>query len=958
MKKILFFLIFLICFQISAQHLPFRVYSSEDGLASNQVRFITQDKVGALWIGCGSGLSRFNGFGFENFGLKEGLPDISIEKIEAGEDGKVFVLTFKGIAYKNIDEDYFRAIPFDGNVTDFAYISKSFLHTDNLFLCSPDKGIFMYCIERGHTTYFGFKELRPFSIACFHGDILMSDRRGNIYFINIKNKKVRLIKSFKGQIRIKKASSDLFFLISDRSVYSLAKKDNLFSVENLFSTDDKTLVIYDVFLSTNNVLWIGTNKYLIKIENKEENYFTEKNGIPEFPVFSVYETSDGTLWVGSNSGLAKLVTSGMVVYQKLGRERIKECTCLYYDRVKDCIWTGSNRGVFIIKNDRSFRFKHAYLDQYVVWDIIRDDKGNYFFATEGGGVVKISISGQTTIYNKENNCLPDNRVTDLFFQKSTLYVATKNGFAVFADGRWRKFSNLESLGSGYIRAIDGDNKGNIFLATYGAGIVLYKNDQFLPVIANLRDEYSIIYAVKKSKDLLFGATNYGIIIVKNKIATLYGKESGFPEFSAIALLPEKDFIWVGLDRGLCLFDLKRKKVVQYFTKDEGLPGNEFTTHNAICVDGENRLWIGLFGGIATIDKESVFRNNVKFNPSLYLKSVKFKVGKRDVILKTEGGSAVLPYNARDIAFNIDIIWFKNEHSISVFYRLKGYDDEWKKLSEAKNAMVFLNSLPYGKYDLIVKIKTITGKEIKKDLINFVIKKPWWGNKWFILSMIIFLLMGGMLITSVITYYWTRHLQFEKERLNRIVEEKTEELRLTNEKLMKKNRLLRELAEKDYLTGLHNRRYAFKAIRFYQKLADRDPDFKLSFILIDIDFFKVINDTYGHDAGDFVLKSLAKLLKRHTRKSDVVSRWGGEEFLIILPKTGLEGAKKTAEKLRRMVEHLDLDYNGQKIKFTISVGVASMDLSRSSTDKDVERVLLDVDEKLYKAKQSGRNLIVF
>ncbi|NPA11177.1 MAG: diguanylate cyclase, partial [Epsilonproteobacteria bacterium] len=149
------------------------------------------------------------------------------------------------------------------------------------------------------------------------------------------------------------------------------------------------------------------------------------------------------------------------------------------------------------------------------------------------------------------------------------------------------------------------------------------------------------------------------------------------------------------------------------------------------------------------------------------------------------------------------------------------------------------------------------------------------------------------------------------------------------------------AQKDLLTGIYNRGTIESLLKHQMKKG------KGSVIFFDIDHFKKINDTYGHDKGDVVLKKLVKIIKQNIRESDLFGRWGGEEFLIVLPNTSYEKALKKAEMLREIVAHSDLG----GIKATISLGV-----SEYNKGDDLDEVIKKADEALYEAKESGRNRV--
>jgi len=166
-----------------------------------------------------------------------------------------------------------------------------------------------------------------------------------------------------------------------------------------------------------------------------------------------------------------------------------------------------------------------------------------------------------------------------------------------------------------------------------------------------------------------------------------------------------------------------------------------------------------------------------------------------------------------------------------------------------------------------------------------------------------------------------------------------------------NATLYKLAVSDDLTGLFIYRY-FKS-RLAEEI-ERAKRYKnaLSLIILDIDYFKKVNDTYGHLAGNKVLQKLAGIIEENIRLSDIACRQGGEEFAIILPNTNLAGAKILAERLRSTVEKEKINYNGNLINFTISVGCNFYEENLSEED-----FIKQTDELLYKAKNQGRNCVV-
>lgn len=172
----------------------------------------------------------------------------------------------------------------------------------------------------------------------------------------------------------------------------------------------------------------------------------------------------------------------------------------------------------------------------------------------------------------------------------------------------------------------------------------------------------------------------------------------------------------------------------------------------------------------------------------------------------------------------------------------------------------------------------------------------------------------------------------------------------NEKLEEANRELHRVAVTDALTGLYNRREIERLIHS-ALLALNDPGKELSLIMLDIDFFKKVNDTYGHDVGDIVIRDVAAIIKSFVNESadEAAGRWGGEEFFLLLPDKGLKEAAAIAEELRKAVEAHEFETAGHK---TVSLGVVNVNAA-----SDYQGIFIRADQALYEAKEGGRNRVV-
>ncbi len=188
-------------------------------------------------------------------------------------------------------------------------------------------------------------------------------------------------------------------------------------------------------------------------------------------------------------------------------------------------------------------------------------------------------------------------------------------------------------------------------------------------------------------------------------------------------------------------------------------------------------------------------------------------------------------------------------------------------------------------------------------------------------------------------------------LKRSILDMAQELEATLNQLKSERDQFEEMAYTDPLTGLANRRFFMKEAEQFFQYARRYNE-PITLIMLDIDDFKLINDTHGHDVGDKVLKNLAQVIRNNIRKSDIAARYGGEEFIILLPSTDENGALLVAERIRQDFKNTSVSINGESVSTTVSVGIATMGESN-----EFEELIKKADSALYEAKKQGKDKVV-
>ncbi|MCG8637553.1 MAG: GGDEF domain-containing protein, partial [Desulfobacterales bacterium] len=173
---------------------------------------------------------------------------------------------------------------------------------------------------------------------------------------------------------------------------------------------------------------------------------------------------------------------------------------------------------------------------------------------------------------------------------------------------------------------------------------------------------------------------------------------------------------------------------------------------------------------------------------------------------------------------------------------------------------------------------------------------------------------------------------------------------TQKKFMEK---LERLATIDELTGIYNRRHLMELADIEIQRFARSR-LHLAMLILDLDHFKVVNDTWGHHSGDRVLKAFAVSVRQNIRAMDIFGRFGGEEFMIIMPDTSEAVALETAKRICSLVENLSVSFDETAIRFTVSIGVSG---TWNRENPDLEMITQEADKALYAAKKNGRNQVV-
>jgi diguanylate cyclase (GGDEF)-like protein len=471
--------------------------------------------------------------------------------------------------------------------------------------------------------------------------------------------------------------------------------------------------------------------------------------------------------------------------------------------------------------------------------------------------------------------------------RNTIWIASSHGLAHFDGDRWRVFTTQDGLKSSDLGVV-AEAQGAIWIG--------------------YRD------ALGMSRMQASGNSFTHVSI-----------ENGLHSDQVYAIAPDhKGRLWVTTDSGVDVLDAGKWK---HYGNEHGLIWND-TDSLALHVDSEDNVWIGTSGGLSRFAQPDF--PMAEQPPPVVLTSVANAAQRYQ-----PGDAPALSYGARSLLIQYAALAYEAGSALRFRYRLAGLDQNWTETSERS---VHFAALPPGHYVFEVTAMGPNGlwNPVPARFI-FSILPPWWLTWWFISAFILLAILMG----SVFVQLRIRVLEAQKEVLEHEVADRTAELRASHQQL-------EEIAYCDMLTNTSNRRMFVEELRRRLQTTGRSDPFTL--LLIDLDFFKNVNDTFGHDAGDAVLVETAARIKAEVRHSDCVARLGGDEFAVLL--FSVSGFAATEALCKRLLRAMaaPIHYKDLNLQVGCSIGIARFPLEGDSQ----ETLYKCADNALYHAKQRGRN----
>jgi diguanylate cyclase (GGDEF)-like protein len=929
------------------------MFGEGDGLSNRSIIAVAQQSDGHLWAATQNGLFRYDGSEFRKFGRLEGLNDLQLFNLFVDQTSTVWISTQSGLFYINPAErdPHFRELKLNG-VSLFLPVGSHFAEGPaHQLLVSDQHGNLVaitaasnpseriaslfhdrypafpttirvrgILLDRENTLWFacgrsicsfnaeearsgsGWRSLQGVPGDSYEN--LLQDRTGTIWARSLTH----LISWSPATRRVRDMTRPLpasAFLTHKLAMAEDPRGNLLITTSNGFATWDRRrwhetnattqgpiTGATDLLFDHEGALWIGTagNGILQALGYGVWQNIDTNHGLPSPIVFALQRDRIGRLWIGHKLGIS-----------------VMEPTPPGEPAVLHPVLKGNPKAVWI-ENMAPASDGGIWAESFDgdLWHF--NPKGRADIATViPGGSQRLQLAADGTLWSAGSgglfsvNChhgnpcrpaeLPNQHLRGQSFQ-DMFFDVQGDMWLAGESGLWRvRF--IAGHSSATRIAVPGV-PNSFLIGCMGADRTLWLSGKFPGVVH--------VKVTGESAQLLSSPASNEV--VNDSVQFLQVDSSGR--------------LWIGTDHGVRV--LQDESLVQ-ITDQDGLIWND-TDWKAFFSASDGTVWIGTSGGVShLLDPATVLQRN-RFHAAF--EEVRYN-GKR--ILPGDS----IAWNGGMLETRFSALTFRDNRTMLFHYTLDGLDG---KPVDTTYPFVRFQNLPPGSYTLRITAEDTAHHVMSAPAsFSFYLSPPWWRTGWFDFLLV---LAAGLL--AALAWRWSNlALLAQRTRLQRLVEERTTELY--------------RLAVTDPLTGLPNRGSIMTSLTKESEAA-RKASAPLCVAIIDLDHFKQINDTYGHQAGDEVLREAAQRLSAGIRATDFVGRYGGEEFLIVFHNAQREFGLERCEAIRQSLCAQPVLIGLQSIDVTASIGFAWTEDQSQFEDA----LIALADRALYKAKANGRNRV--
>ncbi|MGH8076257.1 MAG: ligand-binding sensor domain-containing diguanylate cyclase, partial [Lysobacter sp.] len=936
----------------------FRSYGPDQGLRNQAVTALAQDRVGFLYVGTEDGLFRYDGETFHRLGIAEGLPSDGVSVLHATQQGRLWVALDKGLlAWDGLTRD-----PRARHVLLPDRVVFGIASTDSgRLLVSTSSGSF----EGDARTLKPVPGVPPKSGAGWlsaDGSAGLLTADGNLYRRDATGRwHPRKLPSAVAGEAIQAVVKDAAGRIWLRGWQLLIRLESFDAPEPDLSIRLPGAPVHrgELHLDAAGRVWAPTDRGILVVEGHEHRVIdterglpnewaatvlmdregslwvasegvhrlqgrlawtshTRRQGLPSDTVWAVMRDRAGTLWVATQRGIAHATAKGWVSLPIAGDRTFYS----FAESASGDLWVGGNsdeagNNTLLRRPRGSEDFRLVPLTSApnsTVNSLAFGPDGALYIGTMEHGLHRMTARGAG--FSSEAVVIPGGAADEQFNQlardgRGRLWAAGMRGLAVFDGHRWRRMSVPEGLLEAQVETVLPADADALWVSYWNVnGLTLVRAGDAAPAVVRHVTGPDALVA-----DAIYstGLDRHGVL-------------------------------WLGTAMGVKRW---RQGRIERFGRADGLP-SEDAVANAFWADANGDVWFGMANGLAHFAAR--MDAGVPKPPVALITSV--VDGQARPLVAT---TPAVAWKDRALTFRFAALSFLDETRIRRQVRLLGFEDAWRDtaVSEAR----YTGLLP-GQYRFQVRARYGAGAYGQVATRAVEVLPPWWLTWWFLT-----LAAVGAVLLAVLAFRWrVARLRRRNLQLEALVAARTRDLLLANA-------AVEEASMVDPLTGLKNRRYlsAFlpeelaRCVR--QQRANKDQrsvlpgrNTDLCLLLVDLDHFKSVNDSHGHAGGDAVLRQVGQVMRAACRESDVVVRWGGEEFLILARNADRAQAHVLASTVCDAVRSHSFDLgNGVVLSMTCSIGFTAFPLVLGQPDRFGWEEAVDLaDQCLYAVKKSGRN----
>ena len=918
---------------IRAQQLPFSRLSISDGLEDTVVFSIEQDQSGFLWIATRTGINRFDGNQFWTYGKEQGLSHNLARDLLSTKSGALWASSELGLARFNGER--FQTV--EGWPENTAARAISEASDGTIWVATYGAGLLQ--VQTGTSPKIIQHINEQNGLPNNRVRSILVDNKGHIW-AGMSNNIIRIKSGVIETIPWQTKSSEIrtFYQHSDDSIWvgtrhGVVKYNGEAFVPMFLGPDLSQQTINTIMRDKQDNIWLGTRDFGVYKLDKNSNYqhFDMTDGLPDNSVNSIFQDNEDNMWFGTyGGGLARLSTSKVLNWKAQSNLSNPNVYSIADDKL-GCIWFGTNgSGVSRLCDDQMKHFsRDDGLPHNKVLATVIDKDGSPWFGTLQG--LSHYVDGKFINYDQAEGMSGSINYHIIQTADGNLWIGTNNGLDRYDGEKFTQFNTTHGLPNNRINRILESSNGGLWIAS-AHGLTFYKNNSFtnysisdgLP--ANFINDF-----YEDDTGGLWIATNNGLSYFVDGHFKNWTTLDGLPHNNTSVILPGNgNDIWIGTSRGVAIFDGEDFTII---TSREGLVF-DLVNRGAGFKALKGDLWFGTGDGISRFSAD--YKPGSSQFPPVHILSV----SNNQTVLPVDIHANIQQVGS-GLNFKFAAVSFQRSPDVNFRYRLTQNSTlPWR---ETRLRELQINALAPGDYTFEVTARIGTGKwNPQPSKFHFTVTPPFWRTLWFF-ALVIVSILGAF-------FYRNHRSKLHALHLENTVLERTKQLKDLNKGL-------KWLANHDNLTKLTNRNYIHHKFKTLQETTSKG---QLGVLVIDLDYFKVINDTYGHTVGDDTLKEFSKMLLDTINKDQIASRWGGEEFLIVSPQTDAKELKKLADRILNGCRQLKIAISQfQSIEIKCSVGYALTPLQLNDMQGKLpwQKIIQLADLALYDSKHSGRNCAI-